>query len=189
MDDLATALRLAGEFKLQAVLDLATEAYLMADQIAAQKAPVVVHPTMQRVGGSLETYNAHLCNAALLADKNVPLAIGTGFEGYVPKTRVLRHEAAMAMVNGLGWNRALRAITLDAARLLKVDDRYGSLEVGKIADLVLYDGDPFEHTTHVTHTISSGRVVHDRSEYLKLPYSRRALPLVGGGVGCCMGVW
>src|SRR5207249_3510662 len=70
-DDLATALRLAKEFKLQAMLDLATEGYLMADQIAEQKVPVVVHPTMQRVGGSLETYHAHLCNAALLADKKV----------------------------------------------------------------------------------------------------------------------
>ncbi len=189
-DDLATALRLAQEFKLQAVLDLATEGYLIAEQIGASQVPVVVHPTMQRVGGSLETYNAHLCNAALLADKKVPIAIGTGFEGYVPKTRVLRFESAMALVNGLGWERTLRAITLDAAKLLKIDDRYGSLEVGKAADLVLYDGDPFEHTTHVTHTLSGGRIVHDRAEYLKLPYSRRALPLVGGGgVGCCMGVW
>jgi imidazolonepropionase-like amidohydrolase len=102
---------------------------------------------------------------------------------------VLRHEAAMAMVNGLGFDRALRAITLDAARLLGIDDRYGSIEPGKVADLVLYDGDPFEHATHVTHTIMDGRVVYDRAEYLKLPFARRALPMVGGGVGCCMGVW
>ena len=60
---------------------------------------------------------------------------------------------------------------------------------GKVADLVLYDGDPFEHTTHVTHTLVDGRVIYDRAEYLKLPFERRALPLVGGGVGCCMGSW
>jgi imidazolonepropionase-like amidohydrolase len=93
------------------------------------------------------------------------------------------------MVNGLGFDRALRAITLDAARILQIDDRFGSLEVGKAADLVLYDGDPFEHSTHVTHTVIDGRIVFDRSEYLKLPFSRRALPLVGGEGGCCMGVW
>ena len=58
-------------------------------------------------GGTMETFNSHLCNAAVLADHKIPLAIGTGFEGYVPKTRVLRHEAAMAMVNGLGFDRAL----------------------------------------------------------------------------------
>jgi imidazolonepropionase-like amidohydrolase len=187
-DDLATALRLAREFKLRAVLSLATEAYLIPGAVAAAKVPVVVHPTMQRVS-AMETFNSHLCNAAVLADHHIPVAIGTAFEGYVPKTRVLRYEAAVAMVNGLGFDRALRSITLDAARMLGVDDRYGSIEKGKAADLVLYDGDPFEHTTHVTHTIMDGRVVYDRADYLKLPFARRALPLGGGGVGCCMGVW
>ena len=54
---------------------------------------------------------------------------------------------------------------------------------------MLYDGDPFEHATHVTHTIIDGQVVYDRAEYLKLPFERRVLPLLGGGggVGCCLG--
>jgi imidazolonepropionase-like amidohydrolase len=86
-------------------------------------------------------------------------------------------------------SRALRAVTLDTAHLLGIEDRFGSLEIGQAADLVLYDGDPFESTTHVTHTIINGRVVFDRAEYLKLPFERRGLPLVGGGVGCCLGVW
>jgi imidazolonepropionase-like amidohydrolase len=188
-DDLSTALRLAKEFDLKARLDLATEGYLMADAIAEAHVPVVVHPTMQRPG-SPETLQSHLCNAAVLAGKKVPLAIGTGFEGYVPKSRSLRHEAAIAMAHGLGHDRALAAVTLDAAKLLGIDDRFGSLEVGKVADLVLYDGDCFEHTTHVTHTILGGRLVFDRAEYLKLPFERRALPLVnGGGVGCCLFDW
>ena len=175
---------------LRSRLDLATEGYLMADAIAASKVPVVVHPTMQRAGSSMETLNSQLCNATVLADHKIPLAIGTGFEGYVPKTRVLRYEAAMALVNGLGRERALSAVTLDAARILGVDDRVGSIEPGKAADLVLYDGDPFEHTSHVLYTIQEGRVVWDRAEYLKLPFARRALPLTtGGGVGCCMGQW
>jgi imidazolonepropionase-like amidohydrolase len=189
-DDLNTGLRLAKEFNLNAVLDLATEGYLIADTLAAAKSPVIVHPTMQRAGSSMETLNSHLSNAAVLADHQVPVTIGTAFEGYVPKTRVLRHEAAMALVNGLGFERALRAITLDAARLLGIDKEFGSLEPGKAADLVLYDGDPFENKTHVTCTVIGGRIVYDRTEYLKLPFERRALPLTGGGgVGCCMGVW
>jgi imidazolonepropionase-like amidohydrolase len=187
-DDIATALRLGKEFQVRTILDLATEGYLIADTIAEARVPVVVHPTMQRVS-SMETFHSHLGNAAALADKQIPLAIGTAFEGYVPKTRVLRHEAAVAMVHGLGFERALRAVTLDAARILGIDDRFGSLEVGKAADLVLYDGDPFEHATHVTHTLIDGRVVYDRAEYLKIPFTRRALPLVGGEVGCCMGAW
>ena len=171
-------------------LPLATEGYLVADRLAAAKVPVVVHPTMQR-GSSPETFNVHLGNAGALAERKVPLALGTAFEGYVPKTRVLRYEAAMAMVNGLGFDRALRAITLDAAKLLKIDERYGSIEAGKVADLVLYDGDPFEHSTHVTHTLMDGRVIYDRGEYLKLPYARRVLPLIAGGgdYGCCLGAW
>ncbi len=188
-DDLCTALRLAKEFKLSPRLDLATEGYLIADRLAEAKVPVVVHPTMQRPG-SIETYHSQLCNATVLVDHQIPLAIGTGFEAYVPKTRVLRHEAAMAMVNGLGYDRALRAITLDAARILGIDKQRGSIEKGKIADLVLYDGDPFEHATHVTHTLAEGRVVYDRGEYLQLPFARRAIPLTGGGgVGCCLGIW
>jgi len=189
-DDLMTGLRIAKEYDLDAMLSLATEGYLIPDAISEAKVPVIVHPTMQRPS-SPETFNGHLGNAAFLADRKIPLAICTAFEGYVPKTRVLRYEAAIAMVNGLGHERALRSITLDAAKMLGIDDQFGSIEAGKAADLVLYDGDPFEHATHVTHTIVGGRIIHDRAEYLKLPFERRAIPLSAGGgdYGCCLGEW
>ena len=188
-DDLMTGLRLADEFKLKPILSLGTEAYLVADGILAAKAPVIVHPTMQRAGSSIETLNAFTGNAAYLADKKVPIVIGTAFEGYVPKTRVLRSEAAMAMANGLGHERALRAVTIDSAKMLGIDKDYGSIEAGKVADLVLYDADPFENVAHVTYTVMQGQIVYSRSEYLKLPFARRAIALTGGGVGCCMGEW
>src|SRR5207248_1086994 len=86
-DDLMTALRLAKEFDLRPMLSLATEGYLVADQIAAAGVPVIIHPTMQRAS-TPETFNGHLGNAALLARHNVPVAISTAFEGYVPRTRV-----------------------------------------------------------------------------------------------------
>ncbi len=189
-DDLLTGLRIAKEFSVPAMLTLATESYLMSDAILDAKVPVVLHPTMQRAS-SPETYNGHLGTAAFLADRKIPMTIGTAFEGYVPKTRVLRWEAAMAAINGLGHERALKCITLDAAKILGIADRFGSIEAGKEADLVLYDGDPFEHATHVTHTIIAGRIVHDRAEYLKLPFERRAMPLsaTGGDYGCCLGAW
>src|SRR5262249_36386069 len=164
------------------------EGYLLADAIKAAGVPVVVHPTMQRPA-SMETYHSHLGNAAALARAGVPLAVGPRLEADLPKTRVVRHGADLAMVNGVGFEKALGSITRDAARILGIADRWGSLEAGKVADLVLYDGDPFENATHVTHTLIGGRVVYDRAEYLKLPFARRALPLVGGDVGCCMGVW
>jgi imidazolonepropionase-like amidohydrolase len=189
-DDLLTGLRLAKEFNLKAELHLATEGYLIADLLADARVPVVAHPPMQRVGVNLETLHSYVGNAAVLADRKIPLAIGTGFEGYVPKTRVLRWETALAMTNGLGFDRALQAITLDAAKILGIDDRFGSIEAGKVADIVLYDGDPFEHATHVIYTVIDGQVVFDRSEYLKLPFARRAFFMSDtAGAGCCMGIW
>jgi imidazolonepropionase-like amidohydrolase len=188
-DDIATALRLAREFDLDASLHLATEGYLMADEIAKAKVPVVIHPGMQRIGGSMETLNTQLANAGVLAAKKIPLALGTSFEGYVPKTRVLRQEAAVLAVNGLGHARALDAITLGAAKVLGIADTRGSITNGKVADLVLYDGDCFEHAAHVTYTLIEGRIVYDREVYLSLPFERRVLSISGGSVGCCLGQW
>ena len=171
------------------MIALGSEAYLLVDELAKLKIPVIVHPTMQRPGSSMETQNTLLGNAAILKGKGVPVVIGTSFEGYVPKMRNLRSEAAIAAANGLGHAGALQAVTSDAAKLLGIDKDYGSLEVGKVADIVLYDGDPFENATHVTHTYMNGKVVYDRAEYLKLPFERRVLPMLGGsgGVGCCLG--
>ncbi len=83
-DDLMTALRLINEFHLDGKLALGAEAYLVADQIAAAKVPLIVHPTMQHAE-SIETINSYLGNAASMADAGIPIAIGAGAEGYVPK--------------------------------------------------------------------------------------------------------
>ena len=85
-DDLITGLRIAKEFKLRAMLTLATEGYLIPDAIQAAKVPVIVHPTMQRAS-SPETFNGHLGTPAFLVERKIPTAICTAFEGYVPKTR------------------------------------------------------------------------------------------------------
>jgi imidazolonepropionase-like amidohydrolase len=139
----------------------------------------------------METRHTFLGNAAALKSKGIPITFGTSFEGYVPKQRNLRHEVSMAAANGLGHDAALRAITIDAAKLLGIDRQHGSLEVGKVADVVLYDGDPLEHATHVTQTYLGGSLVYDRAEYLAIPFERRILPFLGGGpgVGCCLGIW
>jgi imidazolonepropionase-like amidohydrolase len=183
-DDLATALRLAGEFDLDAVLSQATEAYLMTDLVARAKVPILLHPTMQRPG-TPETFNTTLSSAAILADKGIPLAVTSAFEGYVPKTRVPLYEAAVAMVNGLNYDRALRSVTLDAAKLLRIDDRFGSLEPGKAGDVVLFDGDPFEYTTHVTHVVFDGAVVYDRADEAAHP-RRSAGSSSFEEPGCCL---
>ena len=188
-DDVATALRLTAEYKLKGRLALSAEAYLLRDRLADAKLPVIVHPTMQRVGGEMETYNSFLGNAAALADRGLLIAIGSGYEGYVPKTRVARYEAAIAMVHGLGFDRALRSITLDAAKILEIDDRFGTLEAGKTADLVLYDGDPFEYVTHVSGVVLDGRVVYDRAQRQRQPIDLQSFWFMGGSEpACCLGL-
>jgi imidazolonepropionase-like amidohydrolase len=188
-DDIRTALRLADEFKLKPVVTLGTEAFMMADELAKRGVPVVVHGAMQRPGDSMETLNTLLGSAAILQKGGVKVVMGSGYEGYVPKVRNLRSEAAMAAANGMGQASALRAVTGDAAAFLGLADR-GTLEAGKRADIVLYDGDPFENVTHVTGTLSAGKPLYSRPEYLALPFERRALEFAGSGRGepaCCLG--
>lgn len=155
-NDIASALRVQEEFGVRLILDSASEAYLMVDEIQAAGVPVIVHPTMKRAWGEME--NASMETASKLANAGIPVALQSGYESYVPKTRVVLFEAAIAAAYGLGFEGALATITSEAAKLLGIDDRVGSLEVGKDGDLALYDGDPFEYTTHCTGTVIEGEV-------------------------------
>jgi imidazolonepropionase-like amidohydrolase len=155
--DILTALRIADEFQIRVVLDGAAEAQAVVDPIRKAGVAVIVHPTMARHGGELE--NASFETASVLRQAGVPVALQTGFEGYVPKVRVLLFEAAVTAANGLGLEGALAASTIDAAKLLGIADRVGSLEAGKDGDLALFDGDPFEFTTRCTGVVIEGEVL------------------------------
>lgn len=157
--DIVAALRLAKEFKLKLILDGCADAPLVINEIKASGFPVIVHPTMQRSFGDME--NLSVETAGKLHAAGIPIALQSSYEGYVPKTRVVLLEAAVAAANGLGFEPALASITIDAAKLLGISDRTGSLEKGKDADLALYDGDPFEYTSHCTGTIINGQVFAD----------------------------
>ncbi len=157
--DILTAIRLAKEFDLRLVLDGAAESYLVSEQIRASGYPVILHPTMYRAGG--ETENLTMEAASRLKAANILFALQSGYESYVPKTRVVLFEAAVAAANGLSFEEAFATITIDAARLLGIDDRVGSLEAGKDGDVALYDGDPFEYTSHCVGTVIEGKVVSE----------------------------
>jgi len=157
--DILTAIRLGKEFNLKLVLDGAAEAHQVLDQIKSSGYPVIVHPTMFRAGG--ETENLSFETPMLLRNAGIQFALQSGFESYVPKTRIVLFEAAMAAAHGLGFENALAAVTIDAARLLGVDKRVGSIEPGKDADLALFDGDPFEYASHCAAVVIDGEVVSE----------------------------
>jgi imidazolonepropionase-like amidohydrolase len=157
--DIITAIRIAKEFNIRIVLDGVSEAHLVLNEIKAAGFPVIVHPTMFRAGG--ETENLSMETASKLKAAGIPFALQSGYESYVPKTRVVLFEAAVAAANGLSFRDALATITIDAARVLGLESRLGSLEKGKDADIAMYDGDPFEYTSHCTGTIVNGNVVSD----------------------------
>ncbi len=155
--DILGAIRLAEEFDLRLVLDGASEAYLVLEEVRRAGASVILHPTMQRATD--ESENLSFETAATLVHAGISVALQSGYESYVPKTRVVLFEAALAAAHGLTFEEALRTITLDAAHILGIDERVGSLAEGKDGDLALYDGDPFETTSHCVGVVINGVVV------------------------------
>jgi len=156
-NDIMSALRIAAEFDINVVLDGAAESYLLIDEIKAAGVPVILHPTMARASGEKE--NLSFNTAAILIAAGIPVAFQSGYESYVPKTRVVLFEAAVTLPYGVSFAQALAAVTIESANILGVADRVGSLEVGKDGDLALYDGDPFEYTSHAVGTIIEGVMV------------------------------
>jgi imidazolonepropionase-like amidohydrolase len=155
--DIMTALRLQREFGFRLVLDGVAEAYLVLDELKAAGAPILVHPPMLRALG--ETENLSFETPHLLVEAGLEVALQSSYEAYVPRTRVVLFEAAEAAAYGLSFEQALGLVTRDAARILGISDRVGTLEVGKDGDVALYDGDPFEYTSHCVGVVIEGRVV------------------------------
>lgn len=154
--DILGAIRLAEEFDFNLILDGAAESYLVIEEIRKAEIPVILHPMMSR------TKNLSYETPRILKENNIPFAIQGGYESYVPKVRVVLFEAAVAAANGLSFEDALSSITISAAQILKIDNHVGSIEVGKDADIVLFDGDPFEYTSHVCYVILDGEIIHDK---------------------------
>ena len=152
--DLASALRVASEFNIKVVLDGAAESYLMLPQIKKAGVWVLPHPAMARTSRDLENGTMEL--AKLLFDAKVPFAMQSGYEAYVPKTRVVLWEAGISVMHGLDRSAAMHAMTLAPATMLGLDHRVGSLRVGKDGDVALFDGDPFEYTTHCLGSVIDG---------------------------------
>ncbi len=161
--DIMNALRLADEFGLSLILGKCTEGYLVAEEIAKRKAPVIVGPVSTSFVDMprLEYRRHNLRNAGILAGSGVKVALGVaGRDGASSKFVTL--AAAMAVANGMDESAALRAITLTPAEILGVEDRIGSLEAGKDADVVILSGPPLETRSSVEMVLIDGKVVYER---------------------------
>jgi len=152
--DLLAAMRLADEFHLKLILMGANEAWRVADQLARRKVPIVIKPLTDIP--SFDALGATLENAARLSRAGATVVLSS-FDTH--NARNLRQEAGNAIANGLDRDAALRAVTLEPARVWGVAERLGSLDAGKDADLVVWSGDPFELTTRAEHVFIRGREV------------------------------
>jgi imidazolonepropionase-like amidohydrolase len=169
--DIETALRLAREFRLRLIVAGAQEGWEVAGELAAARVPVLVEPL-----DNIPSYDAlgvRYENAALLARAGVTVAL---METDTHNARNLRQQAGNAVAYGLPWEAALRAVTLAPAEIFGVAERYGSLAPGKVANVVVWSGDPFEFTTAVEHVFIRGAEIPLRSRQTELFERYRTLP-------------
>jgi imidazolonepropionase-like amidohydrolase len=153
--DIRTLLRLAREYGFRPIVYGGTEAWMVAEELARERVPVIVK-VLQNLPESFEKLGATYENADRLNRAGVPVAITTGdtFRSFT-----LRQEAGNAVAHGMDHAEAMRAITLYPAQIWGVAEDYGSLEVGKVANVVVWDGDPLELLTPVTNLIIRGQEV------------------------------
>ena len=158
VDDIFTAIRIAKEFDLLLTLDHCTEGHLVADEIAKSGFPAIVGPSLAS-RNKKEVSSSDFKTAGILHKSGVTVAITTDHP--VSRIQYLPLCASLASKEGLDEHEALRAITINPAIICNVSDRLGSLKVGKDADMVIYDGHPFDIRSRVFKTIINGQVVWD----------------------------
>jgi imidazolonepropionase-like amidohydrolase len=156
-DDIATALRIAAEFGYDLVIDHGTEAHLVADLLAARDVPVIIGPLFT-TRSKVELRNRSLANPGKLAAAGVTIAITTDHP--VVPINFLVHQASLSVKFGLDRETALRALTINPARILGVADRLGSLEPGKDGDVVVWSGDPLDVLSRVERAFQDGREIY-----------------------------
>ncbi len=174
--DIENALRLAREFKLRPIVWGGAEAWQVATELASANAPVVLNSRADRP--SFDAPGARLDNARLLRQAGVTVVLTDEEprQSFSTHFRTLRHAAGEAVRNGMDWADALAAITLNPARAFGAGDRYGSLEPGKVANLVVWSGDPFDFSSHAVKIFIRGKEIEPDNRQLELLERYRKLP-------------
>lgn len=169
--DIASALRLAREYRLRLIIGGGVEAWKLADTLARAQVPVIINPINDIPG--FDGPGARFDAAAILDAAGVSVII---VEQEMGGPRNLRWAAGHAVRFGMAWDHALAAITLRPARALGIEDRYGSLDPGKVADVVVWSGDPLDYSSHAEHIFIRGSEVPLTSRQTELLRRYRALP-------------
>ncbi len=162
-DDILTVLRLQKEFGLRVVLHHVSEAWKVADEIVAAKVPCSLI-MIDTPGGKLEAMDFDARSAAELERRGAPDLVAFHTDDWITDSRVFLRSAALAVRAGLSRETALASLTIHAARMLDLDARVGSLEVGKDADVIVLSGDPLSVYTRVEQTWASGEKVFDLAD-------------------------
>lgn len=176
--DIQAVLKIAKDFGLKIVIGGGAEAWMVADELASAKVPVLTG-AMNNIPSSFSTFGTRQENAAILRRAGVVVALignaGGGDEDAF-NVRNVRYEAGNAVAYGMTWDDALRAVTLAPAQIFGVADRVGTLEPGKVANVVVWSGDPFEFATRAEHVIVHGKEYHDVSRQDMLTQRYKNLP-------------
>jgi imidazolonepropionase-like amidohydrolase len=161
--DILTALRLREELDLDMILSGVQEGWTVANEIAAARVPVLLNPlvNLPEFSSLAATYE----NAARLHRSGVTVVFAS-FDSH--NSRNIKQAAGMAVSHGMPWAAALEAVTLRAAQVWGVDDRLGTIEPRRVADIVVWGGDPFELTTPVEHVFIEGREVSQETRQAAL---------------------
>lgn len=160
-DDIMTVLRLANEFDFRVVLHHVSDGWKVADQIAAAGVPCSVI-MIDAPGGKLEAIDLSFQTGAILEKAGV--VVGFHTDDYITDSRFFLRSAGLAVRGGMTPQGALKALTINGAKMLDLDHRTGSLVAGKDADLIVLDGDPLSVYTKVLQTWVEGEKVFDRDD-------------------------
>ena len=160
-DDILTAIRIAKEFDVDLTLDHCTEGHLIVDILKNEKYPAIVGPTFGH-RSKFELKNKSFTTPGILNKAGVKVAIMT--DSPVIPLQHLNMCAALAVRSGMDENEALKAITINPAEILKIDNKVGSIKVGKDADLAIWDNHPFDIQSRVIITVINGKIIKNEIE-------------------------
>jgi imidazolonepropionase-like amidohydrolase len=174
--DIRNAVKFADENKLKMILMGGNDAWKTADLLKQKDIPVILAGLWSLPPSSDDAYDVLFENASNLNKAGVRFAIGSGDEG--ANARDLPYQAGMTAAFGLTPAEALKSVTLYPAQILGIADRMGSLEVGKIANIVVADGDILDPRTHIRHLFISGRKLPLTTKHTELfdQFKDRRLP-------------